>query len=342
MTLELQHQGPKLTRVKLDAYAKKNGLALPDPLAEFLLEHNGGRLDDRYAAPVGDGTRTAGLKFFGAFDREPENGQTDLFERASVSWNRPEKWLTPFATDAFGNLFAISTREHDLGSVWFWDHEENSSELVSPAFDAFLESIRYEEHKAEAPDLHDFLKTETLEELARRLPSALEANASYTQYAVACSTRRDVLGWMIENGFAGGMLLESVEQGNLVFVEELLARGADPDEVNEDRTTPLIKAAEYGHREIVERLLEAGANPKHKDDLDETPMSAAKDNEQSEIVKLLKARIGPAPAKKTAPARAKAAKAKPKTKPTKPTKSAKPKQRAKPAKSPKKKEPARR
>jgi hypothetical protein len=312
MTLELQHQGPKLTRAQLEAYAEKHRLSLPEPLADFLLEHNGGRLDDRYAAPVGDGTDTAGLTFFGAFEREPELGQTDISQRASVSSNRPDKWLTPFAYDAFGNLFAIATREKDLGSVWFWDHETNRSRMVSPAFESFLESLRYEELEAEKPNLAHFLKTESLEQLARRLPAALAENASYNRYCVACSTRLDVLRWMIENGFGAGMLLKSVEQGNLAFVEELLARGTDPDETNEDRTTPLIKAAEYGHREIVERLLDAGANPKHKDDLDETPVSTAKYYEQPEIVKLLKARIGSAPAKKPAkPTNSKPTKSKP-------------------------------
>jgi hypothetical protein len=47
--------------------------------------------------------------------------------------DRVPTWLLPVAGDEYGNLFAISLRANDFGSVWFWDHEEEADEGESPA-----------------------------------------------------------------------------------------------------------------------------------------------------------------------------------------------------------------
>jgi hypothetical protein len=57
----------------------------------------------------------------------------------------------PVADDAFGNLFAISLRNDDRGSVWFWNHEleadegepptEENLKLMAPSWPVFLDSL---------------------------------------------------------------------------------------------------------------------------------------------------------------------------------------------------------
>jgi len=52
----------------------------------------------------------------------------------------------------------------------------------------------------------------------------------------------------------------NLENGNLVFVEELLKKGASPDVWDAEIDTPLMKAAGTGNTELANLLLKYGAN----------------------------------------------------------------------------------
>src|SRR5688500_13486606 len=143
MSLELRKSGTPLTRDAIAEYARAHGIQIPEPLVALLLEHNGGKLDDDYRAPTGDGTKTAGLHLLGLHGEAKKLGQRDLAARMAIADNRPASWLTPFAEDAFGNLFALSTRAADVDSVWFWDHESAQSRLACESLAAFLEALEY-------------------------------------------------------------------------------------------------------------------------------------------------------------------------------------------------------
>ena len=55
-----------------------------------------------------------------------------MWEVLQVYHDRVAVWLLPVAQDEYGNLFAISLRREDFGSVWFWDHEEEADEGEPP------------------------------------------------------------------------------------------------------------------------------------------------------------------------------------------------------------------
>ncbi len=55
-------------------------------------------------------------------------------------------------------------------------------------------------------------------------------------------------------------------------VDDLLAAGADTDEVNERGLTPLLVACQRGDPEMIERLLSAGANPESRGSHEFTPV----------------------------------------------------------------------
>lgn len=116
------------------------GRALPDTYRDYLLHQDGGRLEDNHQAVntvfgLGDVPRWA-----------------NMWSRLDTFAGRVPDWLLPVARDEYGNLFAVSLRDEDRGSVWFWDHEQEVDEDEAPTEDnltrvagdwpAFLQSLR--------------------------------------------------------------------------------------------------------------------------------------------------------------------------------------------------------
>lgn len=82
-------------------------------------------------------------------------------------------------------------------------------------------------------------------------------------------------------------LHEAVEAGDLSALEAGLDAGADVNELDGERRTPLIVAAGLGHLSLVQRLLERGAEPEWRDGTEETALLKAAANGHREVVALL-------------------------------------------------------
>lgn len=127
----------------LDQLEDEVGLHLPDEYRRYLLQQDGGRLENNSQAIK---------SFFGLGADVPEH--RSMWAKLETYHDRLPPWLLPVASDAFGNLLAISLRPGDLGSIWFWDHEreapegepptEDNIELKAPGLQAFLESLQPE------------------------------------------------------------------------------------------------------------------------------------------------------------------------------------------------------
>jgi cell wall assembly regulator SMI1 len=114
--------------------------ALPPAYRDYLTEQDGGRLSDNSEAL----NQILGLGDLPEF--------ASLWHKLEVYADRVPYWLLPVATDAFGNLFAVSLRDEDNGSVWFWHHEEEADEdepptednikLMAPDWPTFLASLQ--------------------------------------------------------------------------------------------------------------------------------------------------------------------------------------------------------
>lgn len=72
------------------------------------------------------------------------------------------------------------------------------------------------------------------------------------------------------------------------IVRALLKRGANPDRVSSDGTTPLFEAVILGHTEIVRELLAHGANPNVRDPRGHTALWHARKHGYRGMVALLK------------------------------------------------------
>ena len=80
-------------------------------------------------------------------------------------------------------------------------------------------------------------------------------------------------------------LLEAVKKGEYKKVEELIKRGANVNEKDNDGWTALMHAASRGHKEIVELLIKNGANVNEKGYNGRTALDYAKTDEIKEILK---------------------------------------------------------
>jgi cell wall assembly regulator SMI1 len=139
MTVEYRRREPAASPELIDRLERRIGRPLPDSYRHYLLQQDGGRLasNDQAVNTV-----------FGLGDVPDWASMWDVLDTYA---GRMPGWLLPVADDEYGNVFAISLRDGDRGSVWFWDHEEESGDNEEPAEDnirrvasdwpAFLQSL---------------------------------------------------------------------------------------------------------------------------------------------------------------------------------------------------------
>lgn len=108
--------------------------SLPSEYADFLRENNGGYSPDaEIDMPSGE---SSGVISFLSID-----GTDSILENRSDVRGQMREGLLPIARDGGGNLFALSLDEGELGTVWFWNHDDDSHVLVAPSWNAFLDMI---------------------------------------------------------------------------------------------------------------------------------------------------------------------------------------------------------
>ena len=116
------------------------GQSLPPAYAAFLRQHDGGPLDLNSKAVD---------EVFALGEAVPDFAS--MWSILNTYADRVPAWLLPVASDSFGNLFAVSLRDQDRGTVWFWNHEQEADEgepptednltQVGPDWRTFLDSL---------------------------------------------------------------------------------------------------------------------------------------------------------------------------------------------------------
>jgi cell wall assembly regulator SMI1 len=122
--IEYQEARPPADPGSVDRLEQTVGRSLPPAYREYLLGQDGGRAVDNSLAVD---------EVFGVGEDAPY--ERNIWKKMAVFARRHPEWLLPVAEDVYGNLFALSLRETDFGSVWFWDHEEEADEGEPPAED---------------------------------------------------------------------------------------------------------------------------------------------------------------------------------------------------------------
>ena len=121
----------------IERLERRVGRPLPAAYRDYLRQHDGGRLVDNSEAVN---------EIFGVGPDAPE--WANMWQKLGLYADRVPSWLLPVASDALGNLFAVSLRDDHRGSVWFWDHEREADEDEPPT-EANLQR--------KAPDWRSFL-----------------------------------------------------------------------------------------------------------------------------------------------------------------------------------------
>jgi cell wall assembly regulator SMI1 len=122
--MEYKEAGPAAQRGDVERLEARIGRSLPEEYRTYLFAQDGGWAKDNTLAVD---------EIFGLREDAPYSG--NMWEKLAVFGGRVPEWLLPVAQDVHGNLFAISLRDADIGSVWFWDHEEEADEGESPGED---------------------------------------------------------------------------------------------------------------------------------------------------------------------------------------------------------------
>jgi hypothetical protein len=125
----------------IERLEQRVGRPLPGSYKDFLRRQDGGQLQDNNEAVN---------EIFGVGPDAPD--WANMWKKLDTYAGRLPTWLLPVASDGAGNLFALSLRDRDKGSVWFWDHEREADEDEPPADDniaqraadwrGFLESLQ--------------------------------------------------------------------------------------------------------------------------------------------------------------------------------------------------------
>lgn len=124
------------------------GTQLPGDYRCFLAETNGGRpAPSRFAMQTSTGSNESVVDWFLTLD--PKEDLYTVLEYRNMYSDRIPEGLLPIACDPFGNLLLLDLGGKVRGSVYFWDHEQESMDkptwdnisVVAQSFTDFLNTL---------------------------------------------------------------------------------------------------------------------------------------------------------------------------------------------------------
>ena len=148
-TITISDSQPPIQHHDITAIEQQLGIQLPSDYRTFLLAHNGGHpepntfpIQSFYADQYGL------LEWFVCIS---PNDPNDLAHMMSTFHDRIPSNVLTIARDPGGNLLCMALTGANLGTVYYWDHEEESPEdtlptydnmyFVAPNFTALLQSL---------------------------------------------------------------------------------------------------------------------------------------------------------------------------------------------------------
>jgi hypothetical protein len=129
-------------------------LTLPSEFRNHLLKYNGGKCNPCRFVFLENGTETiSSIDWFLAIYDGKYDNMFNYYQTYKVEAKRMPANILPIAHDQGGNLICISCVGHDVGYIYFWDHENEvdysisddsdygNLYLVAKSFDEFLSNL---------------------------------------------------------------------------------------------------------------------------------------------------------------------------------------------------------
>ncbi len=125
-------------------------LVFPKEYKEHLLKFNGGQCQPNVFTFNENGSITNSYIdwFLAIYDGEYDNLKKYI-ENYKINHQRLPSRILPIAHDPGGNLICISCDGEDMGSIYFWDHENEAGKenftnlyLISKSFNDFINNLK--------------------------------------------------------------------------------------------------------------------------------------------------------------------------------------------------------
>ena len=131
--------GRVLSEDDIAAFESRTRVRLPEEYRKFLARHNGG-------VPTPASFSESSVRYF--LEIQGRDSYSDIEARWALIGDRLSDGMLPIANDPGGNSILIQTSGADVGSIWFWDHE-NPSALVrlADSFNRFLDGLTPSEYE---------------------------------------------------------------------------------------------------------------------------------------------------------------------------------------------------
>lgn len=145
---------PPMTTAYLDDFEHQSGVKLPPEYRDFLLLHNGGAPEPD-AFPISDNPSDSHALVAWFLGQDVED-DVDLLTFYQETRGRMPDHLIPIATDPGGNLICLSVTGETIGTVYFWEHEEEAEEGEPPTEEnLYFVASSFSEFLASFTDLSD-------------------------------------------------------------------------------------------------------------------------------------------------------------------------------------------
>ncbi len=172
----------KLDVLELAEFEKQLRTVLPPEYRNYLIEHNGGKFENRIVSLPGEGGETRIHHIYGLHHGPAYARLADTYIWFAETFSAD---YLPVSDDSFGNWFCLKLRGPGTGAIYFGYHEkmadpEDIEQLVylAGSFDEFLSRMKSEEQSDQ-----DF-RTRDPEGYARfqkRLEEAREARRRWVE-----------------------------------------------------------------------------------------------------------------------------------------------------------------
>ncbi len=130
MAIKVTETEAPLAASDLDDFERRLNITFPEEYRNFMLLHNGGRPEKSrfsYRNKPGMYADSCVDWFLAIYDGEFDNMER-YFNTYKINRIRMPDELVPIAHDPGGNLICISVKGENKGTIYFWDHENESED----------------------------------------------------------------------------------------------------------------------------------------------------------------------------------------------------------------------